>query len=628
MELITLLIVLSPLMGFFLTSIIKKDGDASKNWIALIPVSAVVLSFILTIYTWLNFTGAPKTYTIFRWFAIDRVDIDFGFLIDQLSLIMCAVITGIGSLIHIYSLGYMKEDKAFVRFMSYLNLFVFFMLVLVTASNFVLTFVGWEGVGLCSYLLIGFWFQNQAYNDAAKKAFIMNRIGDLGLLIAIFLLFTNLGTVDYLSIKNQLSTSVGMENTLFIISLCIFIGATGKSAQAPLFTWLPDAMAGPTPVSALIHAATMVTAGIYLIIRNSVLFELAPYTSEIITVVGITTALFAAFIGLKQNDIKKVLAYSTVSQLGYMFFALGLGAYEASFFHLLTHAFFKALLFLGAGSIIHAMGGEQDLRKMGGLKSHIKITHITFLIGTVAIAGLPPLAGFFSKDAILAAAFENSPALWVLGVFGACLTAFYMFRLYFLVFHTSFRGTQEQEHHLHESPLSMTFPLIVLAIFAVLAGFFNVPAIFGGQEHLNRWLSPVIKRVTEHTHHTSHTTEYILMAVSVGLVSMVIAYAYNLYIKKKTLPEEDFETKGLTKIIANKFYVDEIYDAVFVKPCLKLADFFKTNIEVFIDNAVNGIGAFTYTIGGYIRKVQAGNIGLYLFGMIIGIIVVLVATIR
>jgi NADH-quinone oxidoreductase subunit L len=506
------------------------------------------------------------------------------------------------------------------------------MLLLVLGSNYVIMFVGWEGVGLCSYLLIGFWFKNNDYNDAAKKAFIVNRIGDLGFLLGMFLIVATFGSLDYATVFEKaklLQIDATGATVLTGITILLFIGATGKSAQIPLFTWLPDAMAGPTPVSALIHAATMVTAGIYMIARSGILYALSPVTMAIIAIVGISTALFAATIGLAQNDIKKVLAYSTVSQLGYMFLGLGVGSFTGALFHVMTHAFFKALLFLGAGSVIHAMSGEQDIRNMGGLKSKLPITFATFLIGTIAIAGIPPFAGFFSKDEILAKAFEASPIFWVLGVIGACFTAFYMFRLLFLTFFGSFRGTHEQEHHLHESPISITMPLMVLAIFSVIGGFFNVPEILGGGGLLAEYFAPVfadanIILATE-AHHLDHTTEFILMGVSVGAACTSIIYAYVTYVSKQVVPSSDsIEKSGVEKLIYNKYYVDELYNAIIKRPLDSLSTFSYRIVELSgIDRIVNNLGGLTISLSKTVRLIQTGNTGSYVMGMVIGIILIL-----
>src|SRR5690606_23033741 len=423
---------------------------------------------------------ASFTVSIFDWIQVGSLKIGLSFLVDPLSSIMLLIVTGIGALIHIYSIGYMKKDQGFGKFFSFLNLFIFFMLLLVLGSNYLVMFIGWEGVGLCSYLLIGFWYKNSSFASAGKKAFVMNRIGDLSFLIAVFLMFFSFNTIEFGGVFSQAQAMVSGDTTLVLISLLLFIAATGKSAQIPLFTWLPDAMAGPTPVSALIHAATMVTAGVYMIARSNIIFTLSPVVMQLIAVIGLITALIAAATALTQNDIKKVLAYSTVSQLGYMFLGLGVGAFTGALFHVITHAFFKALLFLGAGSVIHAMSNEQDLRSMGGLRKKLPITYITMLIGTIAIAGIPPLSGFFSKDEILAYAFSENKILWIGGLLGALFTSFYMFRLLFLTFFGKFRGTFDQKEHLHESPVSMKFPLIVLAVLSVVGGLLNIPSSLGG----------------------------------------------------------------------------------------------------------------------------------------------------
>jgi NADH-quinone oxidoreductase subunit L len=535
------------------------------------------------------------------------------------------IITGIGFLIHLYSAAYMKEETPphFARFFAYLNLFVFSMLVLVMGDNFVIMFFGWEGVGLCSYLLIGFWFKNTAYNAAAKKAFVMNRIGDLGFLLAIFWLLMKLGSVNYGDVFGQLGTQL-TPTDITAVTLLLFVGAMGKSAQIPLYTWLPDAMAGPTPVSALIHAATMVTAGIYMIARSNVLYSLAPLTQTIVAITGLATALFAATIALRQNDIKKVLAYSTVSQLGYMFLGLGVGAYTGAVFHVMTHAFFKALLFLGAGSVIHAMHHEQDILKMGNLRKYMPITHITFLLACLAIAGIPPFSGFFSKDEILVAAYLANPLYYYLGVAGALMTAFYMFRLYSLTFRGDFRGTKEQAHHLHESPVPMTIPLVVLAILSVVGGFIGIPAVFAADAHwLEHFLAPVFRRgaahVSEGAHHLSHSQELIMMGVVTLLILLVIVFSVRKY-STYTAGEEN--PSGLARVLYNKWYVDELYQSLFVQPLHQLGGFFKNFTEPkIIDGAVNGIGKLVSYGSRQIRLVQSGQVGSYLLIMILAIVV-------
>jgi NADH-quinone oxidoreductase subunit L len=512
----------------------------------------------------------------------------------------------------------MKDETAphYARYFAYLNLFVFSMLLLVLGDNFIIMFIGWEGVGLCSYLLIGYWFTNGTYNYAAKKAFIMNRIGDLGFLLAIFWLVVKLGTVTYGEVFTAESLAKLSSSTdITAITLLLFVGAMGKSAQIPLYTWLPDAMAGPTPVSALIHAATMVTAGIYMITRSNMLFSHSACTQNIIAIVGISTALLAATIAIKQNDIKKVLAYSTVSQLGYMFLGLGVGAYSGAVFHVITHAFFKALLFLGAGSVIHAMHHEQDIRKMGGLKSKLPITHITFLIGCIAIAGVPPFSGFFSKDEILAAAYEKNPVYWFLGLVGAAMTAFYMFRLYATTFLGKFRGTEDQAHHLHESPIAMTLPLIVLAILSAVAGAIGFPEIMGGHHWLAHQLTPIIGAPQESV--LSHSTEWMLMAASVSIALIALLIALTIYRKKA-----DGEPQtAVGKFLYNKWHVDELYDTVIVNPLNQFAGFLKNFIEKnVIDGAVNGTGKLVQYSARQIRLVQNGQVGYYILFMVLGMV--------
>src|SRR6187551_3818501 len=463
MDLLISLVPLLPLLGFLIVALSGKR--LAQGVTSVIACGSVLISFIISIYLFTQLLASPEDHrffsvTVFDWIKTGGFSASISFLVDPLSSLMLLIITGVGFLIHVYSIGYMHDDAGFNRFFSYLNLFVFFMLLLVMGSNYLLMFVGWEGVGLCSYLLIGFWFKNQDYNDAANKAFIMNRIGDLGLLLGVILIVVNFGSLQYHEVFSKVSTVD--TQTITLITILLFIGAMGKSAQIPLYTWLPDAMAGPTPVSALIHAATMVTAGVYMVVRNNILYTLSPVSLELIIIVGLATALFAATIAIKQDDIKKVLAYSTVSQLGLMFVALGLGAYTTGIFHMATHAFFKALLFLCAGSVIHALQGEQNIRKMGGLKKYLPVTFLTFLVGVLAIAGIPPFAGFFSKDEILAAAYLHNPVVYGLALFASLLTVFYMFRMFFLTFFGKERASHDVMHHIHESPKSITIPLIVL----------------------------------------------------------------------------------------------------------------------------------------------------------------------
>ncbi|WP_026629569.1 NADH-quinone oxidoreductase subunit L [Dyadobacter alkalitolerans] len=626
-----ILIPLLPLIGFLINGIGFKT--IPKGAVGIIGTLAVVASFVLSVMTFQAFiaTGSqPVIVPLFDWITVGNLNIPFSFQVDQLSLLMLMIITGVGSLIHIYSIGYMHHDEGFGKFFAYLNLFLFFMLLLVLGSNYVIMFIGWEGVGLCSYLLIGFWNKNTNYNNAARKAFIMNRVGDLGFLLGIFTIISTFGSVEYLEVFSQATDFEIGDPVIIMITLFLFIGAMGKSAQIPLYTWLPDAMAGPTPVSALIHAATMVTAGIYMVIRSNVLYSLAPSTLEIVGIIGAATALFAASIGLLQNDIKKVLAYSTVSQLGYMFMGLGAMAYSASMFHVITHAFFKALLFLGAGSVIHAMSDEQDIRSMGGLRKKLPITFLTFLIATIAISGIPPFAGFFSKDEILAHVFEHNKLLWVIGVLGSLMTSFYMFRLLFLTFFGTFRGTHEQEHHLHESPASMTIPLVILAVLSALGGFIGVPEALHGTHHLAEFMSPLYdasRQVNPSAFlptELSHSEEYLLMGVSVAVALVSAVVAYVMYVQKASVPAPDSQPKSALKgLVYNKYYVDELYDNVFVKPIKTLSNILYSFGEFFIDLVVNAFVRLTQFFAGLLKKTQTGSTGDYVFAMVLGIVVIL-----
>ena len=626
-ELIWLVPVL-PLVGFLLISLGKSYF--SKSLAGIIASAMVFGSFVISLgvfFDVLNGDGKPTTVTLFEWIATADFHVNIAFLVDSLTSIMLLIITGVGFLIHLYSMGYMHDDEGYAKFFSYLNLFVFFMLLLVLGDNFLVMFAGWEGVGLASYLLIGFWFKNQPYNDAAKKAFIVNRIGDLGFILGIFLIYTTFGTIQYSGVFGGALNFTENDPTIVAITLLLFIGAMGKSAQIPLYTWLPDAMAGPTPVSALIHAATMVTAGVYMIARSNLLYSLSPDTLGFVAIIGGATAVFAATIGIFQNDIKKVLAYSTVSQLGYMFLALGVGAFTGGVFHLITHAFFKALLFLGAGSVIHAMGGEQDIRKMGGLKKYVPITYMTFLVGTIAISGIPPFSGFFSKDEILAHAFQVNPIFWVLGVLGSMMTTFYMFRLFYLTFMGTFRGTEDQKHHLHESPKTMTIPLVVLAVLAIVAGFIGIPHVLGGNHWLEHFLAPVFKQseIYAHGHKLTHSTEYVLMGVTVTITILMILFARNKFVTKGFVPADDSVKQGfIPRLLANKYYVDEFYNAIIVKPLNGLASFSYKFLELkAVDAIVNGVGKLVVFISGQARKLQTGNTGFYIFAMVIGILVIL-----
>lgn len=612
---LALVLLLAPFIGFLINIFFGKT--LGKNVAGIIGTLSVVVSFAITILFFLqiNQSGQPIAIFLFDWIQISNFKVDFGFLLDQLSLLWLLFVTGIGSLIHLYSISYMHEDDNMHKFFAYLNLFVLFMITLVMGSNLLVMFIGWEGVGLCSYLLIGFWYKNQEYNDAAKKAFIMNRIGDLGLLIGIFILGNLFATLDYTTLKTAISTATNLDlYWISIAALCLFIGACGKSAQIPLYTWLPDAMAGPTPVSALIHAATMVTAGIFMITRLNFIFDLTPFIQNIIAIIGAITALVAATIGLVQNDIKKVLAYSTVSQLGLMFLALGLGAYEVAVFHVITHAFFKACLFLGSGSVIHALHGEQDMRKMGGLKKVMPITFITMLVSSLAIAGIFPFAGFWSKDEILMVAFEHNIALWIIGSIASVMTAFYMFRLMYLTFFKEFRGTVEQKHHLHESPSLITIPLIVLGVLATIGGLINLP----GNNWLQHYLSPLFNKA-EHEAHAFGTIEYTLMGIATIGAIFGIVIAYIKYIKQNSIPSENSAITGFSKVLYNKYYVDEAYNAIFVNPTNVLSRFFRDHLETSLSNLVFGLGTITNALGFQGKKLQNGSIGFYLFAFVLGL---------
>jgi NADH-quinone oxidoreductase subunit L len=631
MENLVYAIILLPLLGFLINGLFGKN--LPKIVVGSLATAMVFASFCIAVSIFINFDSEsqPVIVKAFEWFRINGVQINFGFQIDQLSLMMVMIITGIGSLIHLYSIGYMSHDKGFYKFFTYLNLFIFSMLLLVMGSNYLILFIGWEGVGLCSYLLIGFWYTNEEYGKAARKAFIMNRIGDLALLIGIFMLASQTNAVDYLTIKEN-AGKFELDGTVIIfITTSLFIGATGKSAQVPLYTWLPDAMAGPTPVSALIHAATMVTAGIYLVVRSNFLFTLAPTVQGVILFIGFLTAALAGFYALRQNDIKKVLAYSTVSQLGFMFIALGLGAYTTAMFHVMTHAFFKALLFLGAGSVIHAMSNEQDMRFMGGLKKYIPITHATFLIGTLAISGFPLLSGMISKDEILVAAFAKNPVYWVILFVLAAVTATYMFRLYYLTFHGEFRGTEEQKHHLHESPSNMTLPLIVLAVLSVLGGLINLPHFIGHGHYakLMEWLKPVLteesfKQMEATLSGVPFGTEMILLGATVLMFFCVWFLVKNTYVnkKKQALPEQQYT--GWEKLSAKKLYVDEIYNALIVKTVEGLGRGGKMFDKGILDRFVDFVGEGAEDSGKAMKRIQNGNVENYILIMSLAVGIILI----
>ncbi len=567
------------------------------------------------------------------------LSIHVAFLLDPLAAVMLFIVTFVGFLIHVYSVGYMGHDEGYARYFAYLNLFMAAMLTLVLGNNYLVMFVGWEGVGLCSYLLIGFYYDQEFPPYAGKKAFMVNRIGDFAFLIGMFALIARFGTLDFIPIFHRLAAQPALGTASYagglsfaaFVGLCFFIGAMGKSAQIPLYVWLPDAMAGPTPVSALIHAATMVTAGVYMAVRSNLIYQLTPGVSLFVAVIGTATALLAATIGMAQNDIKKVLAYSTVSQLGYMFLAVGVGAYSAALFHVLTHAFFKALLFLGSGSVIHAMGGEQDMQKMGGLKRHLPITYRTFLAGSLALAGIPVFAGFFSKDEILAAAAASGMPLhwlfWGVGWLTAGLTAFYMFRAVYLTFDGKFRGTHEQEHHLHESPPVMTVPLVILAIGAVVAGWIEIP-LLRGTDWFHRFLAPLLAGVqgaAPAERELGLGTEVVLILLSVGLAVAGILLARSIYggdggTERGLAFEERFP--ALHRLLANKWYVDELYDAIVVRPLHGLSwVFYRVVDTLVIDGSVRAGAAVTRAGGDLGSLTTTGNVRNYALYFFVGVIV-------
>jgi NADH-quinone oxidoreductase subunit L len=615
------LVPLFPLLGFLVNGLGRRS--LSKSSISIIGCGTILASFAVSVILFFDVkANGGSVSTLFDFINVESFRIPFAFQVDQLSSLFLLIITGIGFLIHLYSSAYMHEEapQHYGRYFAYLNLFVFSMLLLVLGANYVIMFIGWEGVGLCSYLLIGFWFKNNNYNYAARKAFVMNRIGDLGFLLAVFWLLFKLGTVTYGDVFAGVGTLSSFDITA--ITILLFVGAMGKSAQIPLYTWLPDAMAGPTPVSALIHAATMVTAGIYMIARSNILYTLAPATQTLVAVIGLATAIFAATIALKQNDIKKVLAYSTVSQLGYMFLGLGVGAYTGAVFHVMTHAFFKALLFLGAGSVIHAMHHEQDIRKMGGLKKYMPVTHITFLLACLAISGIPPFSGFFSKDEILNAAFTKNPLYYFIGTGGALLTAFYMFRLYTLTFLGNFRGGAGQEHHVHESPAAMTIPLIVLAVLSVIGGFVGIPEVFAENAHsLEHFLAPIFSestRIAEHRHPAA-SQEYLMMGGSTLAILLVILFAVKAYKQYQYSEEKNI---GFSGLLAHKWYVDELYDSMIVNPLNALAGFFKNIVEKSgIDGLVNGVGRLIGYSSRQFRLLQSGQVGNYILVMVLAMVI-------
>jgi NADH-quinone oxidoreductase subunit L len=615
-----------PLIGGIIAGTIGKK--IPKNIVGSISTATIFIAFALAISILSSLQGQHIVH-LFDMIALDNFKLSAALQIDALSIWMTVIITGVGALIHLFSIGYMHDDIGFAKFFSYLNLFVFSMLILVLSSNYFLLYFGWEGVGICSYLLIGYYYSDEQkgyFNGlAGRKSFIMNRIGDLGLWLGFFMIVQQYGTLEY----SQIAQKVLVEGlhpatwTVFGMTLCLFIGATGKSAQIPLFTWLPDAMAGPTPVSALIHAATMVTAGIFLLVRSNFLFDLAPLTQDIVLYVGLITSLVAAFIALRQNDIKKVLAYSTISQLGFMFVALGLGAYTVAMFHVTTHAFFKALLFLGSGSVIHSLHGEQNIRKMGGLRKKMPVTNITFLMATLAITGFPLFSGFYSKDEILAHTFEHGPLVYGILMISTAFTAIYMFRLYFLTFSGKYRGNEETEHHIHESPLNMSLPLVVLAVLSVFGGLLDLPGLFlkNGTHWLSNFLTGNTAGLKATEAHMAFSTTMTLMFVASLLTIVVIIISYMVYVKKASLPLEENEMKGWEKLSAKKLFWDEAYDLLFVQPFALLSKIFHNVVDVLLLNqSIYRLSNFVGNTGDVIRKWQTGLVSSYLLWMVIGMV--------
>ncbi len=625
-----------PLLGAALNGLFGRTWP--KRWVDIVGVGSTGLSFAAALELLREFFQLPASQipwpkSYFTWIAAGTFRAGFDLQVDQLTVVMLLVVTGVGWLIHIYSTGYMAQEGGYYRFFSYLNLFMFFMLILVMAANFPLLFVGWEGVGLSSYLLIGFYFLRKSAANAGTKAFIVNRIGDFGFMLAMLLIFRTFGSLDFTKVFGQAAgmppDGFGRLGVLTVICLLLFTGAVGKSAQLPLYVWLPDAMEGPTPVSALIHAATMVTAGVYIVARSHVLFLHAPTAMAVVAVVGCLTAFFAATIGLVQTDIKKVLAYSTVSQLGYMFLACGVGAFTAGIFHLMTHSFFKALLFLAAGSVIHAIGGEQDLRKMGGLWKQIPWSYGTMLVATLAIAGAPGFSGFFSKDSILFHAFESEPGgrwLYGLGLLSALLTAFYMFRLVFLAFHSTPRF-DERKIHVHESPKNMLAPLAALAVLSVVGGWLAAPAFFGGADYFEEFLGPALgqAKAVENAAE-SNSVELQLAAVAAGIALAGFLVAWWFYIRRKETPDRLAKSfSGPYTLLLNKYYVDEIYDAIIVKPLVWISTrvLWSAVDERAIDGSVNGLADGAQAVGDHVRRVQSGNTRSYATWVVAGAILII-----
>jgi NADH-quinone oxidoreductase subunit L len=630
-------IPLLPLVGAAVNGIF--GGRWAKNAVSGVAVGSTGLAFLVTLEAVREFLSLPANQIplvrdYFTWITAGNFRADFALQVDQLTVVMLLVVTGVGWLIHIYSMGYMHEDPGYRRFFSYLNLFMFFMLVLILGANYLLLFVGWEGVGLCSYLLIGFFFLKQSATNAGNKAFWVNRVGDFGFILGLLLIFRTFGSLDFATVlphaASMTADPAGQAGTLTVIALLLFVGAAGKSAQLPLYVWLPDAMEGPTPVSALIHAATMVTAGVYMVVRSHAIFLNAPVAMQVVGVIGCATAFFAATIGLVQTDIKKVLAYSTVSQLGYMFLACGVGAFSAGIFHLMTHAFFKGLLFLAAGSVIHAMGGEQDMRKMGGLRKKIPITFWTMFMATLAIAGAPGFSGFFSKDEILNQAQVMAPVLWGFGVLTAGLTSFYMFRLLFLTF---FGAERYHEHHVHvhESPKVMTVPLIVLAVLSVCGGWMAAPQLAGGVNHFEQFLAPIFASgaapVAAAPEASAGGTEILRALFGAPVIAGLLGFllAWWLYIKSPETPKQWAQSlSGPYKLLSGKYFIDELYAAVIVRPLVWISDKVLWHVvdERGIDGAVNGVAFVSRESGDRLRHASTGNIRSYATWIVLGALVI------
>ena len=622
------LIPFAPALSTFILAVFGRK--LPKKYVSYLACSAVFASFIITVISFVGLLQTahesyPLVKNLFSWIHSGSFMVNLSLQFDPLSAVMALVVSGVGFIIHVYSVGYMAKDEGYTRYFTYLNLFTFMMLILVMASNIVLMFVGWEGVGLCSYLLIGFWFEKHSAANAGKKAFIVSRIGDSAFLLGILFIFIHIGSGEFMAINEAVSGGTITQGLATLIAILLFVGATGKSAQIPLYVWLPDAMEGPTPVSALIHAATMVTAGVYMVCRMNLLYTLSGTAAQVVGVVGALTAVYAATMALTQNDIKRVLAYSTISQIGYMFIGCGVGAYAAGMFHLYTHAFFKSLLFLAAGSVMHALSGEVDMKKMGGLRKYLPLTYPTFLIGAIAIAGVPFLSGFFSKDAILTQAFARGQYfIWALGIMGAVLTAFYMFRLIFLTFHGEERLEPEVKKHIHESPRAMTIPLVILAFFSVGAGYIGLPAVFGKKLNwFSNFLEPVIKEAREV--HIGLQTEWLLIVISVAVALLGIVIAYVFYIRSPRIPRAlaaRFPT--LYKLLYNKYYVDEIYNAVFVNSTIKGSEIIYDKFDLkVIDGAVNGTATATGFSGKILSYFQSGLIKDYALIFLLGAIIFL-----